>query len=191
MGDFKNDVKYYHWVSAIIMLAFVICVTVIIALNLNSVTSFLNMHISIKKLFVIQLFFWSALGATVACYRFMKQDKEINERESLRSHPDPQILRYPNIFDVQLYVKRIVFSGVLGVIASLILFAGLGYFDVPSDKLGEKHRLFFIIFCFLVGLYQDDFLQFLSTLNKRLLQRMSDERLKAQSQKPEDDQKTE
>ena len=119
---------------------------------------------------MLQLYFWSALGATIACSLFMKQDKEINELESIKDEPDPTILRYPDPIDVVLYVQRIMTSGFFGVIGATILFAGLGYFDVSADILNFKQKVFFIVFCFLIGMYQGDFITFLNNLSKRLLQ---------------------
>ena len=166
----KGDIKYYKHISIIVFISLVLNGIIIFILNLHSTLEYFTKLFGAKKAFVLQLYFWSALGATIACSLFMKQDKEINELESIKDEPDPTILRYPDPIDVVLYVQRIMTSGFFGVIGATILFAGLGYFDVSADILNFKQKVFFIVFCFLIGMYQGDFITFLNNLSKRLLQ---------------------
>jgi hypothetical protein len=93
----------------------------------------------------------------------------MNEVESLKRMPNPEVLRYPNSLDVVLYAQRILFNGVLGVVGGAIVMAGLGYFDVQVSAITEKQRMFFVVFAFLIGVYQNDFLAFLMDLNKKIL----------------------
>ncbi len=141
------------------------------ALNVVSVTAWLTELLGAKKAFVIQLYFWGALASTIASSMFMKQDKEINELESLKEKPDPAMLRYPDAIDVGLYLQRILTSGFLGIFGAAVLFAGLGYFEVSADALATKHKLFLIVFTFLIGLYQSNFLAALGEMSKRVFQK--------------------
>jgi hypothetical protein len=100
----------------------------------------------------------------------MSEDKEINEVESLKEKPDPTILRYPNAIDVSLYLQRIITSGVLGVIGALMLFAGLIFFEVNIEVLSLRHKTFFIIFCFLIGMFQRNFIAYLSQIFKKFIE---------------------
>jgi hypothetical protein len=57
------------------------------------------------------------------------------------------------------------------VIGALFLYAGLGYFDVPADLPSPKHRAFFILFAFLIGLSQGNFVTFLTKRFQKMLVR--------------------
>jgi len=166
----KGDIKYYKHISIILFISLALNGIIIFILNLHDVLGYFTKLIGEKKTFVLQLYFWAALGATIACSLFMKQDKEINELESIKDQPDPTILCYPDSIDVALYIQRIITSGFFGVIGAAILFAGLGYFDVSAVTLNTKQKVFFIVFCFLIGMYQSDFITYLSNLSKRLIQ---------------------
>jgi hypothetical protein len=120
----------------------------------------------------VELYFWAMLGATVASYKFFAADKDRNEIEAIKKQPDPSELRYPNLLDVLLYAFRILFSGVLGVLGAIVLLAGLGYFDVPTDSVTTKVRLFLVIVCFLVGMHQNEFLSVLAKLNQSVLDKL-------------------
>ncbi len=165
-----GDIKYYKHITGLIITSFIINLIVICLFNILPIAQFFSEYISEKKLFVIQLFFWSALGATIACSLFLSEDKEMNELESLKETPDPLALRYPDSIDVFLYFQRIITSGILGIIGALILFAGLGFFDAQIETLSLKHKLFFIIYCFLIGMYQRNFITYLSNMFKKMLQ---------------------
>lgn len=164
-----GDKKYYKYISALIFFAFVVNALCLIALNSVPCVAMLSDILSIQKILIVELFFWSALGATVSCSLFLAEDKEINELEACKEKPDPRVLRYPDALDVQLYAQRIVTSGVLGLIGAFLLFAGLGYFDIPIDDLKPKHKVFLVLTSFLVGLYQKNFLTSLASLSKKIL----------------------
>ena len=166
-----GDQKYYVHISYLLLAAFLLNGAAIFALNITDVFAWLASLIGAKKAVVTQLFFWAALGATIASSIFMKHDKDDNELESLKDKPDLAILRYPDAIDVGLYVQRILTSGFLGVFGAAILFAGLGYFDVSTDALTTKHKLFLIVFSFLIGLYQSNFLTALNEMSKRFFQK--------------------
>lgn len=169
--DFEGSIRYYRPIATVLFVSLAVCMGMLVVLNINRVATWLAEVLGQRKAFVIELYFWAALGATVASYKFFAQDKDVNELEAAKEEPDPAVLRYPNALDVVLYVQRILFSGVLGVVGAVILFAGLGYFDASFDNWGFKQEMFFIVFCFLIGIYQNDFLAFLSELNKKLFQR--------------------
>lgn len=141
------------------------------ALNANPIVKTLAPFFNETKLFLIQLFFWSALGATIACSLFLAQDKEINEKEACKKHPSPDVLRYPTNVDVHLYAQRILTSGFLGLVGAFIILAGLGYFEVPIDSINEKHKIFLIITAFVVGLHQKNFLATLTSLCKKIFEK--------------------
>ena len=165
-----GDIKYYKHITALLIVAFIVEIISLLFLNVASVSQYFESLFGIKKTFVIQLFFWSALGATIACSLFMAEDKETNEVESLKENPDPVTLKYPDAVDIFLYLQRIVTSGVLGVIGALMLFAGLIFFEANIEVLSLRHKLFFIIFCFLIGMYQRNFITYLSQMFKKLSQ---------------------
>jgi hypothetical protein len=100
----------------------------------------------------------------------MSEDKEINEVERVKNNPDPKVLRYPDVIDVSLYLQRIITSGVLGVIGALMLFAGLIFFEAQIEVLSIKHKMFFIVFCFLIGMYQRNFITYLGKMFRRIIE---------------------
>ena len=166
-----GDIKYYKPISLLVSGALLLCAVMLLILSLNSVSAYLATQMGEKKAFVIQLFFWAGLGASISSSLFLARDKEDNELESVKEKPDPAALRYPTDLDVVLYAHRIVTSGLLGVIGAAILFAGLGYFDTDVDISNTKQRMFFIVFCFLIGLNQGDFVKYLSQISTRLFQK--------------------
>jgi len=162
-----GDPKYYLHITLIIITSLCLNGSMIFILNINTVNIWLVSLIGEKKAFIMQLYFWAAARSTIACSIFMKNDKDINELESLKDKPDSRILRYPNIYDVYLYLERILTSGFLGIFGAVLLLAGLGYFDVNPETLTVKHKLFLIIFSFLIGLYQANFLTVLNEMSRR------------------------
>ncbi|PKN18248.1 MAG: hypothetical protein CVU71_12110 [Deltaproteobacteria bacterium HGW-Deltaproteobacteria-6] len=165
-----GDIKYYKHITALIMVSFVVNISVLLILNITFTSQYLEGLYGIKKTFIIQLFFWSALGATIACSLFMSEDKEINEIERAKHNPDPKILRYPDVIDVFLYLQRIITSGILGVIGASMLFAGLIFFEAQIEILSIKHRMFFVIFCFLIGMYQRHFIAYLGKMFRKIIE---------------------
>jgi hypothetical protein len=165
-----GDIKYYKYITALVMISFIANIAILLILNITTVTQYLDSLFGIKKTFVMQLFFWSALGATIACSLFMSEDKEINEVERVKNNPDPKVLRYPDVIDVSLYLQRIITSGVLGVIGALMLFAGLIFFEAQIEVLSIKHKMFFIVFCFLIGMYQRNFITYLGKMFRRIIE---------------------
>jgi hypothetical protein len=59
----------------------------------------------------------------------------------------------------------------LAVVGALFLYAGLSYFDVPAELVNPKQRAFFILFTFLIGLYQGQFVAFLNKRFQRMLEK--------------------
>ena len=165
-----GDIKYYKHITALVMISFAVNIAILLFLNITNVSQYLETLLGIKKTFIVQLFFWSALGATIACSLFMSEDKEINEVECARDKPDPKILRYPDVIDVLLYLQRIITSGILGVIWALILLSGLVFFEAPIEVLSVKHKIFFILFCFLIGMYQRTFIEYLGKMFKKIIE---------------------
>ena len=165
-----GDIKYYKYITTIIMISFSFNIALLLTLNVSTTSQYLESLYSIKKLFIIQLFIWAMLGSTIACSLFLSQDKEINEIESVKTHPDPSLLRYPDMIDLFLYLQRIITGGILGVIGALILFAGLIFFDANIGNMSLKHKSFFIVFCFLIGLYQRHFLGYLEKMLRKIIE---------------------
>jgi hypothetical protein len=160
---------YYRYIAIVLFVAFIIEVAALVVLHVRPVQIALSEILGLRAILALELYFWAALGATIASYKFFADDKELNEIEAVKRHPNPKVLRYPNALDVVLYVQRIVFNGVLGVVGGLIVMAGLGYFDVQLSAISEKQRMFFIVVAFLIGVYQNEFLTFLMDLNRKIL----------------------
>lgn len=168
-----GDIKYYKHISVLITVSFLVNITILLIMNISSYSLFLEGLLGIKKTFVIELFFWAALGATIACSLFLSEDKEMNEVESVKENPDPKILRYPDEIDVIQYLHRIITSGILGVIGALMLFSGLFFFEANLEILSIKHRMFFVILCFLIGLYQRNFIAYLGDMFRKILEKQN------------------
>jgi len=182
----QGNPENYRWIAAILYTGFGASGIAIVILNMTPVELYLLQVFEPTKLFVLQLYFWATMGATIASYKFFATDKDMNECESQKPNPDPSLLRYPDSFDVILYSQRIVFSGFLGVVGAAILYAGLGYFDAPLETGSLKQNVFFIVFCFLIGVYQNDFLAFLAGLKQRLFRGVTEQsQLPPRSEKPE------
>ena len=162
-----GNATLYSKICWTLLAAFLVCGVAILALNCIAIVSALARLVGPDKVFFIQIYFWGALGATVASSIFLGKDKEANVTESVKEKPDPNVLQYPDAIDVHLYLHRILTSGFLGVVGGLVILGGLGYFDVPPRVMAVKQRLFLIVFSFLIGLYQANFLTSLSDLSKR------------------------
>ncbi len=170
-----GDSRYYRHISILILLALTSSGAMLLWLNSSSGRTFVLAYLSAKVAFGLQLFFWGALGATIASSLFLARDKDENEMESVKATPDLTRLRYPTEIDVHLYAHRIVTSACLAVVGALFLYAGLSYFDVPADLPSPKHRAFFILFAFLIGLYQGNFIVFLHKRFQKILERSGSE----------------
>jgi hypothetical protein len=181
-----GEIKYYKHISVLIFCALLFNGVCILFLNSRWCDKVLTNLFSEQKAFIIQLFFWSTLGGTVACSLFLAQDKERNEMEACKKSPRPEVLQYPDLIDVHLYAQRIATSGFLGLIGSFLLFAGLGYFDVPINNLNLKHKVFLVLTAFVVGLYQKHFLESLASFCKKMFERSNGK--SAADRKPDSDQ---
>jgi hypothetical protein len=166
---FAGDIKYYQHISILIIFALAAEVMALVYLNSSVGEQAVLRYLGSKVAFGLQLFFCGAAGATIAGSFFLARDKEENEIESLKEKPDLSVLRYPDHIDVYLYLHRILTSACLAVIGGLFLYAGLSYFDVPADLPSPKHRAFFILWAFLVGLYQGNFVAFLTKRFQKML----------------------
>lgn len=174
MGIVDGKPEYYKGIIIVIFLSFATNIGALIAFNVDLTEPWLIQILGRNEAFIFELFFWGALGATISSSLFLSEDKEINELEALKDNPDPAVLRYPDAIDVCLYVQRILTSGLLAVISAVILFAGLGYFEVDINNIATKQQMLFIITAFLVGMYQGNFIVFLSKLSKKMLQGRKD-----------------
>ena len=164
IGDERN----YKSISKALLSLFVgICIA-LVALGSKSVGSWADATFGGYG-YLIQVYLWGALGGLVASYKFLANDKELNELEAVKEKPDPAILRYPTDIDVYLYIQRVLISGVLGVVSSLLVLAGLLYFQVNTAEQPFRQRVFMAVLAFVVGLQENDFLSFLATLNRKLL----------------------
>jgi hypothetical protein len=164
-----GDIKYYRHICILIVLALAAAGTALLYLNSLGGQQAMLRYLGPRTAFGLELFFWGALGSSIACSLFLAQDKEENEIECIKEEPDLSVLRYPTVIDVHLYVHRILTSACLAVIGALFLYAGLSYFDVPADLPSPKHRAFFILFSFLVGLFQGNFVAFLTKRFQKML----------------------
>jgi hypothetical protein len=162
--------KYYRTIVILLSIAFVVEALFLLIINMRPVENALAIYFGGKIAFLLQLFFWAALGATIASSIFIGKDKELNELEREKAKPNPEILRYPNEIDVWLYAQRILTSGFLGVIGAGLFIVGLWYFDLTLDEFGSKHKLFLAIVSFIIGLYQGNFLMALDAFSKKLFQ---------------------
>lgn len=153
------DLTKYKIISRIILSSFIICFLIILCLNVNYIEGWITSVLGQISSEVFKQFFYGMLGGTIACSLFLTHDKETNEVESLKPDPDPQVLRMPDSIDIKLYVQRIITSGVLAVLGTLIIIAGFSYLEVDySNGFILKHKLFFIISSVLIGLFQVKFL---------------------------------
>ena len=139
---FRGDVKYYKHISWVLFGALGVCLPAILFLNVDRVEAYVKGDLGQATALVLELYFWAALGGTVASYKFFAEDKETNETESLRQAPDRTVLRLPGVYDVVLYGLRIVLSGVLGVVGAAIALSGLSFFDAAIDTSELKQRAF-------------------------------------------------
>jgi hypothetical protein len=169
MNIIEGKPENYSKIIWLILISFMLNCLIITLFNINKTESYFIALLGRSEKFIIELFFWGALGATISSSLFLAQDKEINEIEKLKETPDPKILRFPDSFDVWMYGQRIVTSGILAIISAIILTAGLGYFEVELNAVTTKQKMLFIITSFLVGMYQGKFVDFLNGLSKRLL----------------------
>lgn len=165
----KADDKNYARISLLVLCSFLMWSTLLVVLNLSPMQGYLRYWLGEQKPLFLELYCWAALGGTLAAYVFLANDKDTNEKEALKTPPDPTVLIYPNLIDVGLYGLRIIFSGIQGVAGALILYAGLIYFDVPAEGAPVKRKVLFSLFSFLVGLNQKAFLKFLNRLTERFL----------------------
>jgi hypothetical protein len=167
-----GSARYYRHISVLILLALAGAGAVLLWLNSSSGRSVVLAYFGNNAAFGLQLFFWGALGAATASSLFLARDKDENEIESVKPVPDPSRLRYPDEIDVHLYAHRIVTSACLAVVGALCLYAGVSYFDVPAALPNPKHRAFFALFAFLIGLYQGNFVAFLSKRFQKILEKV-------------------
>ncbi len=166
-----GDIKNYRTISVLIIIALATAGAALLFLNSSLGHQTVLRYLGLQEAFGLQLFFWGALGAAIASSLFLARDKEENEIESVKEKRDLSVLRYPTGLDVHLYLHRILTSACLAVIGALILYAGLSYFDVPAALPNPKHRAFFMLFSFLIGLYQGNFVAFLSKRFEKMLER--------------------
>lgn len=95
-----GDIKYYNYIAWVLFACFAINSFALIALNVTFIEILLANIFGATKAFILQLYFWGALGATIACSMFLADDKEINELESVKNKSDPEVLRYPDFVDL-------------------------------------------------------------------------------------------
>jgi hypothetical protein len=166
-----GDIHLYDQISRLILAAMLVAGVILLGLNSIYGREILQKLLGPIATFCLQLFFWGALGAAIASSFFLAHDKEDNELESLKSKPDRSKLRYPDRIDTQLYLHRILTSGFLAVASGVFLYAGLSYFEISIDQPTPKQRAFFILFAFLVGLYQGNFVTFLDKRFQEMLKK--------------------
>ena len=159
--------RYYDWIAVVLFSSLAICCACLLFLNLNSVEVCVQELFGTRKAFILQMYFWAALGATITSYKFFADDKDRNELECLKDNPDPKELRWPNSQDVILYIQRILMSGAMGIIGVAVLLAGLGIFDTAQQEWSTKQKMVLAVFCAVVGMYQADFLAFVAGIKEQ------------------------
>jgi len=107
--------------------------------------------------------FWRS---TVFCSFFVAKDKDINETEALKEPQDLSRLRYPDKYDISLYIIRVITGGLLGFIAVILFNAGL-----LVIKGGNNNINITISFAvsFLAGFYQQKFKLYLDDFMEKVL----------------------
>lgn len=159
------DLTEYKKISKIIFISFFICLIGLLVLNSNYAETWIDKQFGQISSELFKQFFYGCLGGTIACSLFLKNDKEVNEVESLKSNPDPLILRLPDSVDKRLYIQRMITSGILAVLGTLIIIAGFSYLEVDyTNGFIFKQKVFFVISSILIGLFQFKFLGSLEKL---------------------------
>ncbi|TLX73483.1 hypothetical protein E9993_15330 [Labilibacter sediminis] len=159
------DLSEYKKISKSIFISFIIHAFLILMINFNAVEIWINSQFGQICSELFKQYFYGAIGGTIACSLFLKNDKERNEIESLKDNPDPMELRLPDVIDKRLYIQRIITSGILAVLGALIIIAVFfSYLEVDfKNGFILKHKMFLIISSLSIGLYQ---LKFLGSLEK-------------------------
>ncbi|HEY5125065.1 MAG TPA: hypothetical protein VIK14_15135 [Ignavibacteria bacterium] len=152
------DLKNYKKIIRLLYLSFFINSIILVFLNISAIHQcFISIFSEIKAELIIQIFF-GALGSTISCSLYLATDKEINELESKKAKPDPKILREPDEIDISLYIHRIISGSVLAILGSLIILAGLSYFEVNYTNFSIKQKILISASSIMIGLFQHKFL---------------------------------
>ncbi|MFC4219315.1 hypothetical protein [Flagellimonas marina] len=153
------DLSVYKKIINVLFGSFIVCLGGLIIIQTNNIECWLKIEFGQIGFQLLNQFLYGALGGTIAGSLFLKKDKEINEIESLKPKPNPTILRLPDEVDKSLYIHRIITSGVLAVLGTLLIITGFGYLEVEyKDGFVLRQEIFFIITSVLIGLYQIKFL---------------------------------
>lgn len=153
------DLSGHKKILQILFISFLFCLLSLVSLHLNIVEKWIKFEFGQIGHQLFCQFFYGALGGTIAGSLFLKKDKEINEVESLEDEPDPKKLRLPDEVDKQLYIQRIITSGVLAILGTLMIIAGFSYLEVEyANGFIIKQKIFIVIAGTLIGLYQFKFL---------------------------------
>ncbi len=172
------ELSVYKKILAILFISFPICIIAIVILQLHLVEEWIQYEFGQIGYQLFNQFFLGALGGTIAGSLFLKKDKEINEKEYLKAKSDPTILRLPDEVDKQLYIQRIITSGILTILGTLLIIAGFSYLEVDyKNGFLIKQKIFFSVTSMLIGLYQ---FKFLGSIEK-----ISDNLFKSSNKKPD------
>lgn len=169
MDKSEGTADNYPVIARLLWAAFVLLGVVLVVFQLRPVDEWLADYLAPASRQFLELGLFGSLGGLIAAYKYLANDIEINELEAAKDKPDTAILRYPTGTDVHLYGLRILSSGVLGAISGLLVMLGMVYFQVDMTDFPLRQRLFMVLLAFLVGLQENDFLGFLSSLRERIL----------------------
>jgi hypothetical protein len=158
-GDFKN----YGKISKMLTWLFIVCLLIILILHAYIVTEWLKTIFGDKGQTLIKSFFFGSLGAIISSSIFLSRDKETNKQLFAKNQRSKEI-DLPDCLDRQMYLHRVITSGALAVLGTLIIFAGLSYVDVKYTSEIDKQKYLIIVASFLIGLYQGKFLKFIDSL---------------------------
>lgn len=151
--------KEYKNIINLLVVSFVANIIFILILNISFIQSYFTCLFDDLGFELIKQYFYGSIGATIACTLFLAEDKEINEVESLNEKPDPKILRLPDFIDRRFYALRIITSGLLAIVGTIILITGFSYLEIEyKNGFLIKHKLLFALASVLIGLYQFKFL---------------------------------
>ena len=158
-GDFNN----YKSISKMLIVIFIVCLVLLLGLHATAVTDKLKDIFGDKGQTLIKSFLFGALGATISCSLFLTRDKEENKQHFLKN-PNSLEIDLPDGIDSQMYFQRVISSGILAGLGTVILFAGLSYVDVKFSSGVDKQKYLSITSSILIGLYQGKFLLFIDSL---------------------------
>lgn len=163
----SNSYSNYSGIIAVIIMSFTFFFTILLVSYNGLIADWLLKYYSVNFLHFIRVYIFGSIGSTIMCSIFLASDKEQNELESLKSEPDPKVLRYPDKYDCWLYIARILSGGFFGVIA--VLFLNTGLIAVKAEKSNNVNAFLAFILSFLIGCFQFKFINYLDSFAGKVI----------------------